>query len=365
MATNPDDLAPRSPRVRIQVNGISVDSVLHADFTASGSCKSSKFEVIVSLIGGSQTTQWLNEITGRVALEIFLRIRTSDDEISMFEGFVDNISLDPIQKIARLRGRDYSALLASSTYQESYQNQTSSEIAATIAARHGFNSNIVATTALVGSYQSDGFSQILLNAHSRITSEWDLLIHLAKIEDFELFVIGKTLVFAPITSLQSNNLVLTPGMATKISFQKTCPLYEQTTLTVKSWNSWLGQEARYSGGPSTTNSLPDAITMADTSGMQIAIIKPNLTDQSAQNMALRYIDTLMKQILNVNVVMPGELDLSPYDILSINGGGTDFDTDYVVKSIRRHFSATAGFSEYIRGYASGTTSGIPEGSAAT
>jgi len=40
--------------------------------------------------------------------------------------------------------------------------------------------------------------------------------------------------------------------------------------------------------------------------MQIAIIKPNLTDENAQNMALRYTDTLNRQVLSVDVVMPGE-----------------------------------------------------------
>lgn len=353
MSINHNSLDIRSPRLRVEINGVNINSIMQADIMAAGSRRTSKFELTASVNDFSKRDSWLNTLSGRVSAEIFMRLQPSDDEESMFEGLVDAVSFDPIQKVARVRGTDYSSLLSSSAYQESFCNRTSGEIAAAIASRHGFDTNIVSTFTLVGSYRYDGYNKMLLNAHTDIISEWELLKHLAKIEGFETFVQGKVLFFTPASLLPRNNISLDTSKVMKISLHKNCPLYEQTSLTVKSWNSWLGQTSSYTNGSSVNAAIPDAITVADNTEMQIAIIKPNLTDENAQNMALRYTDTLNRQVLSVDVVMPGETMMNPYDVLTVSTGATEFDSDYIVSSIRRHFSATAGFSQHVQGYATG------------
>ncbi len=363
MPIHHDSLDPRSPRLRVEINGTNVNSVMHADITASGSCKTSKFELIVSVNDFSRPSSWLNTLSGRVSVEIFARLRPDGAERSMFQGLADTASLDPIQKVARIQGRDYSALLSNSAFQESFYNRTSGEIAASIALRHGFDTNIASTSALVGSYQYNGYNKMLLNAHSQIVNEWELLKYLARIEGFEALIQGKVLVFAPVSSLPSNNISLDPSMVGKINFHKNCSLYDQTNLTVKSWNSWLGQTSCYTNGTSSNSKLPDAVTIADNSAMEMAIIKPNLTDENARGMALRYMDTINRQMLTIDVAMPGEIMMNPYDVLTLSTGAAEFDTEYVIRSIRRHFSAIAGFSQRVQGYSVGGAVATSEGTA--
>lgn len=351
MLLNSRTASAKAPRVRALINGAMVDSIMHVDMVLGGSCKSSRFELTASTLGNSLNNQWLDLLAGRVTVEILMRSQSAANDISMFEGLADSISVDPINGVARIQGRDFSSILINSTYEDSFCNQTASEIANYISDRHGFNANITATSTMVGSYQCDGHSQVLLNAHSRITSEWELLTHLAKAEGFELFVDGTTLVFAPLASLQQNYLTIDNSNVKGIKFHKSCPLCGQTRVTVKSWNSWLSQVSLHTDDQSSGSAVPDTTDLNDAPGTEIAIVRPNLSPQDAERLAQQCLAALNEQQLKVEIVMPGEFSLRPLDVLSVSGSGAGFDTDYIVRSVRRHFSSTAGFVEYIQGFA--------------
>jgi hypothetical protein len=353
---NPRVTSVRAPRVRALINGVLVDSIMHVDIVLSGSCKSSRFELTASTLGKPSSNLWLDSLDGKVTVEILMRSQFSDNDVSMFEGLADSISVDPLNRTTRIQGRDFSSILIDSTYDDAFCNQTAGEIANYISDRHGFNANITATSAMVGSYQGDGHSQVLLNAHSRITSEWDLLTQLAKTEGFELFVDGTTLVFAPSVSLSRNYLSIDSGNVKEIKFHKRCPLSGQTRLTVKSWNLWLNQVSLFTDDQSSDVAAPDVTNLNDTPGTEIAIVRPNLTPQGAERLAQQYSAAFIEQQLKVEIVMPGEFLVRPLDVLSVSGSGAGFDTDYIVRSVRRHFSSTAGFVEYIQGFAIGANS---------
>jgi hypothetical protein len=221
----------------------------------------------------------------------------------------DSITLDPINNVVRVQGRDYSSVLINSTYQHAFCNQTSSEIANFIAERHGFDSVITETSPMAGSYQCDGYNQVLLNAHSRITTEWGLLAYLAKVEGFQLFIDGRTLMFCPLSSIQQNHITVDKSNATAIRFYKTCPLSTLTTLMVKSWNSWLSEPILQTREQSSTQVVPGTLSVNDTSGAEIAIVRPNLSPRDAEQIAQRYQDEFNDQTLNVAIVMPGEHNL--------------------------------------------------------
>ena len=341
----------RAPRVRAQINGCVIDTILHVDMIARGSCKSSRIELTVSTNRTTSDTSWLNHLGGKVTVKIFIGLLFTDVEAIMFEGLADNVALDPINGVARIQGRDYSSVLINSSYQDSYNNRTASEIATSIAARHGFNPNIAATTTMAGGYQGSDYNQLLLNAHSQITSEWDLLIYLARTERSGLFVDGTTLVFAPLTSLQKSYLTVGRGEAMAIKFFRSCPLSDKTRLVVKSWNSWLGQTFLHADNQSSDQIGPSIGDTVDHSDIEIAIVRPNLTPVGAEGLAQQYYDALAEQASCVEIVMPGDMSVAPNDVLEIETGETSFDGNYTVKSVRRHFSHTAGFIQYIRGFA--------------
>jgi phage protein D len=350
-----------APRVWAQINGADVDSVMHANISNNGSCKSSRFELTVSTSGNTQADQWLPLIAGKVTVAIYMRSRRGENGSTMFEGLADNIAIDPINSTARITGRDYSSVLISSTYQDSFFNQTASEIANSIAARHGFVQNISPTSTMVGSYQCDGYNQVLLNAHSHITSEWDLLKSLAKTERFQLFVSGVTLNFAPAEALSRNARSIGADNVIALTFHKICPTSDQMALTAKSWNSWLSQALTYSDDQSADQSAFALPTLNADPAAEVALVRPNLTSQDAERLVNQRLDALNEQSMTVQIVMPGEMSLMPGDILFVNSGNSIADGNYIVRSIRRQFSTTAGFIQYIQGSAMTANSSVSLG----
>jgi len=340
----------RAPRIRAQINGEIVDSIMNADWTDGGSCKGATFELTISTSGNRSENRWLDLLTGRVAVQIYMNAQRADSKIMTFEGLADNIAIDPINNTARILGRDYSSVLANSAYQVAFCNQTASEIVSYVAARHGFNTNVSATSTIIGSYLGDDYNQVLLNAHSQITSEWELLIYLARSEGFELFVDGRTLVFASSGSLPLNKISINVGDAIAMKFYRNCPLSSQTILTVKSWNSWLAQALHYSDGNSSGQNIPDVPGLNADPGTAIAIVTPNLSSHDAERLANQHLRALTKRTLTVQIAMLGDMLLKPRDVLAISGCGNGFDANYTVLSVRRHFSTTSGFIQYIKGF---------------
>jgi phage protein D len=248
-------------------------------------------------------------------------------------------------------GRDYSSVLISSTYQNSFYNQTASEIANSIAARHGFVPNISPTSTMVGSYQCDDHSQILLDVHSPITNEWDLLKHLAQSEGFQLFVNSTMLVFAPTSALPGNAWSVEAKDVMGLTFHKVCPTSDQTTLTAKSWNSWLNQaftfaDEQSAGQADYALSVPDADP-----GTEIAMVRPNLMPQGVEQLVNQRLSETNEQALTVQIVMPGEMSFSPGDVLTITSNYNGFDADYIIRSVRRRFSSAGGFIQHVHGFA--------------
>jgi len=339
----------RSPRIRGVVNGDSVNSIMHAEVFVGGSHHSSRFELTVSTLGDLAESHRLALLNGRIEVSILMRALPDGEDIVLFEGLADGIAIDPVNNVSRIHGRDYSSILINSAYQKSFSNQTASEIVNYIADRHGLSSNIETTSAMVGSYYHDGHNQVLLNTHSAISSEWDLLRYLAKAEGFELFFEGTVLVFASATSLPRNYVTLDKSNLLGIKFLRSFPLADTSNIIVKSWNSWQGQMFLHSEEKLYNQNTIGASNLDNRSGAEVAIIKPNLTLQDAAQLAQRYLRTLDEQRLKVDVVMPGDLSLKPLDILSITGNGSNIDSDYIVKSIRRHYSSAAGFIQYVRG----------------
>jgi hypothetical protein len=356
MARNRPANRVEAPRVRAQFNGISIDSITHMEVSLNGSRKSSHFELTVSTGGSVPNGCWLESSPGMAAVKILMHFQQNGSEINLFEGLADSVAYDPINRLARVEGRDYSSVLISSSYQDAYCNQTASEIASQIAQRHGFNSSIAQTTALVGSYQCDGYNQVLLNTHSRIISEWDLLNNLAINEGFELFVSGTTLVFAPSASLQTNYLTIHNADVKSVKFRRVLPLSGQTSLVVKSWNSWLNQMIQYTDGQPDDQTPSESTGLNSDLGTEIAIVRPNLTSSVTEQLAQRYSSAMAERLLSVELVLPGETSLKPLDILTIVGNGPNFNADYVVRSIRRQFSEAGGFTESILAFV--TTSPI-------
>ena len=187
------------------------------------------------------------------------------------------------------------------------------------------------------------------------------MVQLAKHEQFELFFDGNSLVFSPAASLPSSNISINMSDVTELRFHKKFPLSDQAVLTVKSWNSWMGRAFYYSGGRLLSSGTAGIVDFNDPSSLEVAIVRPNLSAQGTQELANRSIDALNEKNLTVQITMPGETMMKPRDLLTITGSESAFGADYVAKSVRREFSTSSGFIQYIQGSAIGASSLLAPG----
>ena len=129
-----------------------------------------------------------------------------------------------------------------------------------------------------------------------------------------------------------------------------CPLSNKTTLTVKSWNSWLTQAFVHTDALSSEEFPSTAFAEIGSPDIGVTFVKPNLTPTETQDLAREFRGSSRDQLLNIDIVMPGDTNTRPGDVLSIQGIGVTFDSNYIVGSVRRHFSSSGGFIQYIHGF---------------
>ena len=260
--------------------------------------------------------------------------------VSLVQGEADSIRMDVIDRSIEVEGRDLTARLLDARTQETFSNQTASEIATTLATRHGLTPDVTATSTLAGRYYSTEHDRITLGQFSRAITEWDLLAFLAAREGLEVHVSGQTLRFGPAGGTHAA-AKLTPGSCISLQLEQALTLARDLEVTVKSWNSRqqkaFSQTARSSGRGSRGSQV-----------QRIVVLRPNLAPNDALQLAQRILADLSLHERIVHAELPGELSLTAGSQIELAGTGTDFDRDYVIAELDRHFSRTNGFTQQLR-----------------
>ncbi len=253
--------------------------------------------------------------------------------IGLLTGRIDNVRLDFKRSTATLTGRDLAAGLIDSEIAESFVNQTSSQIVAAIAARHGLTANVTATTTPVGQYYELDHARSGLGLNSHAGTEWNLLCWLALIEGFLVSVVGTTLNFGPASAVTPLVLSVQDCIELELDIATTIP----AVATVKSWNSRSKIAVTQSTGPAP--------------GPTTTLIRPNLTSQQAASLAANRLSMLAGHRTILCVKMPGELVLTPGASVSLTQTNTGFDQTFVVDTMRRSIDAERGFTQVMHAHA--------------
>ena len=248
--------------------------------------------------------------------------------VTLLVGQIDNVRIDLLANTATLTGRDLSARLIDTEIAETFANQTASQIATTVAARHQLTTNVSATTTPVGQYYELDHARSALGLNSRMTTEWNLLSALAQIEDYGLSVVGNTLNFGPPPAVEV--VPVTPENFISISLDIAAALPQMST--VQSWNC----------------RNKNVVSGTQGSGAGTTMIRPNLTAAQAQTMAMNHLATLSQHGTILTGTMPADLSLAPGMQLVLSGTYSLFDQSYVVQSISRRLQANSGFSQMIK-----------------
>lgn len=338
----------RQPRLTMLVNGVPVNGAVSASISSNGYMQSDRFHAMVAL-GFDQTftpSWWADH--DDIKIEVQIALDTVSAPQSLFVGHVDQLDMDPIRQVVELQGRDLSSLLIDAKTQETFSNQTASQVAATLAARHGLTASVQPTTRLVGAYYEIEHDTITLNNFSKQTTEWDLLTFLAKQEGFEVWVQGNTLYFQPPPATTSTPFPITfqPGQppvsnVITLKMERSLTLAKDIVVTVKSWKTADGKAY-------TRKSKSAGASSANGKTQNYAVTIPNLTPDEALKRAQQMASDLSKHERILSVTMPGELTLTTRTMVSLSGTGTAFDQSYFVAEIEREISFDNGFTQTLR-----------------
>ena len=246
-------------------------------------------------------------------------------------GQVENIRIDLAENTATLRGRDQTALLIDSEIAESFVNQTASQVAETIALRHGLTPNVTQTVQPVGQYYQIDHARTALNVGSRTTTEWNLLCRLAEVQQFGVSVSNGALNFGPMNGAVES--LVTPASFTGLQVDLVTVL--PAAVAVRSWNTRNKKAIEQSAGSGTTANY----------------VRPNMTAAQAGGYASSVLSMVQKHGKVLLGRMPGDTTLGIGDSLVLNGTNSDLDDSYAVMAMTRRLSGREGFVQMVKAYA--------------
>jgi phage protein D len=339
--------AARAPRLLVLINGVSVAGAIEATVASNNHFGADRFSTRIAL-GSNPAAPWASATDFDVNIQFSLDNGTSF--FSIIQGVVDTVRIDPLGNTVYLNGRDHTADLMATRMQETFTNQTSSEIAEQIAGRHGFSTDIVATTKPVGRYWQLEHDRTTLNEFSRATTEWDLLVSLARHETFDVWVHGTTLHFRPPDTAHFMASILRPvatdmgpANVTSLSMERNLSVARNIEVVIKSWNS--RQQAAFTQTAASTSAAASGV--ADTQVSYVYVV-PNLTPDAALRLAQTKLAEMAQHERVVTVEIPGETSLAPRMQIRLEGTLTDFDQVYWIDEIERHLSSSRGFTQRMR-----------------
>lgn len=254
----------------------------------------------------------------------------------LITGQLDSVHLLMDGGIVQVAGRDLSARLIEAKTTESYQNQTSSQIATLLAGRHGLTADVQATSTPVGRYYSADHEETRLNQFSHATTEWDLLVFLAQREQFSVWVTGTTLHFKSVPVPGAATYAVTWGYdplianVEKLSMGRSLTLAKDVAVGVRSWSS------RHARG--FTKWSPAKPTGANGTVQQFIYTFPNLTEDEALQKAAALRADITKNERIVEFAAPLDLVLTPQQMVQVSGTRSSWDQTYYIDHIVRMIS---------------------------
>jgi len=283
---------------------------------------------------------------------------TTADLTSYIFGQVDSIEFDPANQLIMLSGRDLTRVFIDTKSTQKYQNLTSSQIATELATAHGLTPQVTATKTQVGKYYDLDHVQL-----TDERTEWDLLLYLAGVEDFIVYVRNQTLYFGPrpadVVGSNPQSLyvikwqkpfVTNAGSSASpvanvqsLQFSRALTVSRGVQVVIRSWNQKQakGFTASYpSGGKSIQVGKATPF-----GGAQVYVRTfPNLTQDQAQKKAQSLYAAIVAHEMKLKAELPGDTILDTTSVIQVTGTGTAYDQIYYPDSISRYMHWDGGFS---------------------
>lgn len=350
------DIVPslRQPRGAVLVNGVRIKGWIAFEVENNVFYEADTFHVKFSL---SALPSDFNEAWWASQVEIFIELfagfpadvinYSQFDLMSLVYGRVDDVEYNPIDRCLTVSGRDLTATMIDAKTTEKFQNLKASDIAISIAKRHGLTPVVTATKIKVGKFYT-----LDKNRLNDAKSEWDLITSLAQDEQFVVYVKGKTLHFEPQPAINADPYILrwqAPSAsngayslnAITMEFKRALTLSRGIIVTVQTINHKTGKtiKATYPANKASTIKAGGSAPVAQSYFRRI----PQGDYQKALQVAQQMHKDLTQHEMKLSASLPADNILGVANILKVTGTGTAFDQIYYPESITRTLSAQEGY----------------------
>lgn len=345
--------AARQPRALVRLNGTVVPGWITWTVSNNSYYEADTFHLVFATarLPKGNDANWFSTQT-ETFVEILAGFPSNVDNpdanelTSLIYGRIDDMDYDPVAQTMTLTGRDLTAAFIDAKIASEYTNQTSSQIAKTLAGLHGLTGVITATSTDVGNYYSHDNMQMQAGR-----SEWDLLAYLARHEGFVAYVSGSTLYFGPDQTGTGNPFVINyetgigapTANVSEMSFTRSQTVVKGISVTVSS-------AGRYNA--SVTKSYPVA-PRGTTPGKSSPFgattdyyynIPAGATPLQVLARAQAIYNTIIQHAMKLKVRMPADVTTTPNSTINVRGTGTAFDQTYYPRLVTRSMSFDEGFT---------------------
>lgn len=350
---NPQVVNARQPRAIVRLNGevITGWESWEVDNNAYRSADTFRVVFVVSSLPTTRNTQWFSQ-QASMNVEILAGFPvnpnqySASDLSSLIYGQVDEIAFDPVAGTIELHGRDLTAQFIDTKTSEHFANQTASQIATTLANRHGLTPVVTATTTKSGNYYKDDHAST-----TQQQSEWELLTFLANQEDFVLFVTGKELHFQPRPAEKADHYAITwdnantgKGYAVSntisLNMTRNLTIAKGVTVEVHSWNA--KQKKGFTASfPKNAKGVQVGQSTAPTQVYKYTIA--GLTPDKAQQRAQSLYKQIIAHEMRLTAYLPADNVLNCTQTIEMRGTCTNWDQVYYPESVKRSMSYNEGY----------------------
>lgn len=334
---------PRSPRLRVLLDGTTEIAPFYVDIahTASGAAATFSISLPIARQPDLPMEFWLGVAQPEIQIQVALD--SQSDYLELISGLCDTVHINPVGGIVRLQGRGRAASLLDTKSSIVYQNRTSSEIAVDLASRHGLTPAVAATMGYVGRYYADETQVSSLVQFSKLASDWDILVFLAQQENFNLYVTGSTLNFQPRGAAYQTPAEIAFGSLMELQISRTLSLSSGVDTVVQSWDSASQTHVAAFGRVGSSSSVSAA-------ARTYSFIKPNITSQMADLLATQIASDIFRNAIRLTITMPGTSDLIVGTPIRLIGLPTLLNQVFEIESIKRSFRAKSGFVQSITAF---------------
>jgi hypothetical protein len=371
---NPDDPTMGygwRPRAQVVVAGVAITNTLSVEIVSNSYFQADHLILkVVSQVwdvNNQPPTWWVNLIKP-IIVDVYIGSLPDNvveptsgpqpplqNSTRIFRGQLDRLDWDVDTSLMTCTGRDLSSLLMDKKIELTFQNLTSSQVAQKFATENNLTAVVTATRYPIGRYYQEEHTRIQQSQFVRTTTEWDLLVYLARQEGYAVWVDGNNLHFEPpenYDSLPKYLVKYEPGNGVRpdvcnvmnCSVSWALNLAKDIRVVVKSFNAQHEAAFTRSYGKTTGSS-------AQTSVQTYEVVRPGLTYDQALALAQQIYGEMVAHERVLTFHMPGELTMTPRYRVTLQGTGTGttgFDQDYNIDEIRRTISFDGGFVQYIR-----------------